>query len=149
MARQTAPLFAQPLATWERDGLKAALIRAGLPADDVEQDGPLFWRFERDDVPVGFAGIEVHGPDALLRSVVTLPPVRQRGLGAAMVGRMETEARARGARAIYLATTEGSGFFAKLGYAACERDRVPAAIAAAPLFARLCPAAATVMMKML
>lgn len=148
MARQ-GPLFALPLATWERDGLKAALVRAGLPADDVEQDGPLFWRFERDDVPVGFAGIEVYQTDALLRSVLTLPPMRERGLGGAMVGAMETEARARGARAIYLATTDGAAFFAKLGYTACERDQVPAAIAAAPLFARLCPAAATVMTKKL
>jgi N-acetylglutamate synthase-like GNAT family acetyltransferase len=147
VARQPRPLFALPLATFERDGLKAALVRAGLPADDVEQDGPLFWRFESDDVPVGFAGIEVYGTAALLRSVVTLPPLRERGLGGAMVGTMETEARARGARVIYLATSHGAAFFAKLGYAPCEYNQLPAAIATASLFARLCPAAATVMAK--
>jgi len=136
------PLFALPLAAWERGGLKAALIGAGLPVDDVEQDGPLFWRFERDDVPVGFAGIEVHGRDALLRSLVTLPPLRLRGLGAAMVARMEVEARARGAEAIYLVTEDGAAFFAKLGYGACVRDRVPAAIAATA-------ASGTVMVKRL
>jgi hypothetical protein len=76
MQRQRPELFALPLATWEREGLKAALARAGLPADDVVHDGPLFWRFERDDVPVGFAGIEVHGTDALLRSLITMPPAR-------------------------------------------------------------------------
>jgi GNAT superfamily N-acetyltransferase len=92
--RPGRPLFAQPLATWERDGLKAALARAGLPADDIQDDGPLFWRFERDDMPVGFAGIEVHGSDALLRSLVTLPPLRLQGVGGAMVDKMETEARA-------------------------------------------------------
>ncbi len=106
MERSGAPVFAQPLATWERDGLKATLARAGLPADDLDDDGPLFWRFERDDVPVGFAGIEVHGTDALLRSLVTLPPLRLQGVGGAMVDKMETEARARGARAIYLMTLE-------------------------------------------
>jgi len=144
---QPAQLFALPLAAWERDGLKAALTGAGLPADDIEQDGPVFWRFERDDVPVGFAGIEVHGRDALLRSLVTLPPVRLRGLGAAMVARMEVEARARGADAIYLLTEDGAPFFAKLGYAPCARDHVPAAIAATALFARHCPASASVMLK--
>jgi N-acetylglutamate synthase-like GNAT family acetyltransferase len=144
---QHAQLFALPLATWERDGLKAALARAGLPVDDVAQDGPLFWRFERDDVPVGFAGLEVHGRDALLRSLVTLPPVRLRGIGGAMVAKMETEARARGADAIYLVTEGGAEFFAKLGYASCARDRLPAGIAASALFARLCPASASVMMK--
>jgi N-acetylglutamate synthase-like GNAT family acetyltransferase len=143
--RSGATLFAQPLATWERDGLKATLARAGLPADDLGDDGPLFWRFERDDVPVGFAGIEVHGADALLRSLVTLPPLRLQGVGGAMVDKMETEARARGARAIYLLTGDSVEFFTKLGYAPCERTRVPAAIAATGQFARL--AAATVMMK--
>ena len=142
-----APLFAQPLAIWERDGLKATLARAGLPADDIQDDGPLFWRFERDDVPVGFAGLEVHGADALLRSLVTLPPLRQQGVGGAMVGKVETEARARGARAIYVLTGDSVAFFSKLGYAPCARERVPAAIAATAQFARLCPASATVMMK--
>ena len=141
------PLFAQPLATWERDGLKATLARAGLPVDDVGGDGPLFWRFERDDMPVGFAGIEVHGSDALLRSLVTLPPLRLQGIGGAMVEKMEVEARARGARAIYLLTETSADFFAGLGYAPCARDRVPAAIAATAQFARLCPASAIVMVK--
>ncbi len=147
MPAHAGPLFALPLATWERDGLKAALLRAGLPVDDVEQLGPLFWRFERDDVPVGFAGIEVHGTDALLRSLITLPPMRRRGVGGAMVAKMETEARARGADAMYLLTESGAGFFTKLGYAPCPRDGVPPAIAASVLFARLCPASASAMMK--
>ncbi len=149
MPAHAGPLFALPLATWERGGLKAALAGAGLPVDDVETDGPLFWRFERDDVPVGFAGLEVHGRDALLRSLVTLPPVRRRGVGGAMVAKMETEARARGAGAIYLVTGDGAAFFAKLGYAPCGRDRVPAALAATALLTRLCPASATVMVKRL
>ena len=147
MERHLPPVFAQPLATWEREGLKATLARAGLPVDDLEADGPLFWRFERDDMPVGFAGIEVHGRDALLRSLVTLPPLRQKGIGGAMVDKMETEARARGASAIYLLTGDSVPFFAKLGYAPCARDRVPAAIAATAQFARLCPASATAMTK--
>jgi len=145
--RPRPALFALPLATWERDGLKAALARAGLPADDVAQDGPLFWRFERDDMPVGFAGIEVHGTDALLRSLITLPPLRQQGIGAAMIDKMEVEARARGASALSLLTNDAVSFFTKRGYAPCGRDGVPAAIAATAQFARLCPASATVMVK--
>ena len=142
-----AQVFAQPLATWERDGLKAALQRAGLPIDDIAQDGPLFWRFERDDVPAGFAGLEVHGKDALLRSLVTLPPVRLRGVGAAMVAKIETEAVARSANAIYLLTQDNTAFFAKLGYTACDRARVPSLIGATSPFAAPGAAAATVMTK--
>jgi N-acetylglutamate synthase-like GNAT family acetyltransferase len=147
MDRPRPALFALPLATWERDGIKAALARAGLPADDVETDGPLFWRFERDDVPVGFAGIEVHGTDALLRSLITLPPVRQQGIGGAMIDKMEVEARARGASAIYLLTRDFVAFFAKLGYAPCGRERLPPAIAAAGPFAQPRFADATAMVK--
>lgn len=147
MERHRPPLFALPLATWEREGLKAALARAGLPADDVAHDGPLFWRFERDDVPVGFAGIEVHGTDAVLRSLITLPPVRQQGVGGAMIDKMEVEARARGASAIYLLTRDFVAFFARLGYAPCGRDRLPAAIAAAGPFVQASLAEGTAMVK--
>ena len=70
----TPRLRAVPLAIFERDGLKAALSKVGLPCEDVEQSGPLFWRFDTDDdMPAGFAGLELHGADALLRSLVTLP----------------------------------------------------------------------------
>ena len=147
MERHRPALFAQPLATWERDGVKAVLARAGLPADDVGDDGPLFWRFERDDVPVGFAGIEVHGTDAVLRSLVTLPPVRQQGIGGAMIDKMEVEARARGANAIYLLTRDFVTFFARLGYAPCGRERLPPKIAAAGPFAQGRLADATAMVK--
>jgi N-acetylglutamate synthase-like GNAT family acetyltransferase len=145
--RHRPALFALPLAIWERDGLKAALGRAGLPVDDVETDGPLFWRFERDDMPVGFAGIEVHGADAVLRSLLTLPPLRQQGIGGAMIDKMEVEARARGASAIYLLTRDFVRFFAKLGYAPCGRDRLPPAIATAGPFAQPRFAGATPMVK--
>ena len=147
MERQRSPLYSQPLATWERDGLKAALARAGLPVDDLQDAGPLFWRFERDDVPVGFAGIELHGSDAVLRSLITLPPLRQQGIGGAMIDKMEVEARARGASAIYLLTRDFVAYFTKLGYAPCGRERLPPAIAAAGPFALAGSADATPMMK--
>ena len=46
-----------PLASWERDGLKTALVKAGLPADDVTDPKSFFWRFETlADIPAGSAG---------------------------------------------------------------------------------------------
>ncbi|HEY9360548.1 MAG TPA: hypothetical protein VIQ50_08945, partial [Xanthobacteraceae bacterium] len=66
-------LLATPLAVWEREGVKAALIKAALPADDVNDPRVLLWRFETvEGIPVGFGGLEVFGRDALLRSLVTL-----------------------------------------------------------------------------
>jgi amino-acid N-acetyltransferase len=141
-------LLATPLAAWERDGLKAALVKTGLPADDVGEAGLLFWRFEsRNDVPVGFGGLEIHGRDALLRSVVILPRLREIGMGRAIVQTLETEAAAHQCRAIYLLTTSEAEFFARLGYAHFERRDVPEGIRSSRQFGTLCPATADVMMK--
>ena len=148
-ARPKAPkLVAFPLAVWERDGLKAALRHAELPTEDVEQDGCLFWRFTTiNDTPAGFGGLEIYGADALLRSVVTLPPLRGRGVGRAIVAALEAEAEMHGCRAVYLLTRTETEFFAKLGYTACARKKVPAAVCASAQFSSLCPASAAVMVK--
>ena len=140
-------LRAMPLATFERDGLKAALRRAGLPCEDMEQSGPLFWRFDTDDdIPAGFAGLELYGPDALLRSLMTLPPLRGAGIGRAIVVAIEQEARLRGCDAIYLLTQEPD-YFARAGYAALSRDAVPEAIRASSQFQSPICAAAAAMIK--
>jgi N-acetylglutamate synthase-like GNAT family acetyltransferase len=149
MTGSGARLLAQPLATWERDGLAMALAKAGLPVGDVRESGPQFWRFEREDVPIGFGGLEIHAEDALLRSVVTVPPLRNRGHGRAIVTMLEMEARAHGCRALYLLTTTAREFFEKLGYAPCDRDSVPKAIAASRMFSLTCPQSAAIMVKRL
>ena len=67
-------LLATPLAAWERDGLKAALVKAGLPAEDVGDARLLFWRFETvEDIPVGFGGLEIHGSVTSERNSASLP----------------------------------------------------------------------------
>ncbi|HET7679464.1 MAG TPA: GNAT family N-acetyltransferase [Xanthobacteraceae bacterium] len=144
--RRTIPV-PLPLAVWERDGLAAALAKAGLPADDICAAGPMFWRFESDDVPVGFGGLEIFDDQALLRSVVTLPPVRNRGIGTAIVASLEAEASIRGCRAAWLVTEKAAGFFARLGYRACERSEAPKPVREAAPFVH--PAAAAAMTKQL
>jgi N-acetylglutamate synthase-like GNAT family acetyltransferase len=144
----TRRLIATPLAAWERDGVGAALVKAGLPADDIGDPYVLLWRFETyEDVPIGFGGLEIYGDDALLRSVVTLPPLRQVGMGAAIVAALEAEAQARRCRAVYLLTTSEADFFTRLGYKTCARDDVPEGLRASRQFAALCPPTATAMVK--
>jgi N-acetylglutamate synthase-like GNAT family acetyltransferase len=143
-------LRAVPLAVWEREGLKAALLGADLPASDVDREDRLFWRFEQaDDMPAGFGGLEIHGADALLHSIVTLPPLRRRGIGAAIIAMLEQEGELHGCRAIYLLTAAEAELFAGLGYAPCARDDAPAAIQGSEQFAALGPADATLMVKQL
>src|ERR1051325_2900947 len=99
-------LTARPLRTGERAALKAALTKAKLPTEDIEAPGRLFWRFEtREEVQGGVGALEVQGEDALMRSPVTLPPVRNLGVGTAMVAALEFEARLHGCRSLWLITT--------------------------------------------
>jgi amino-acid N-acetyltransferase len=144
----TRRLIGTPLAPWERDGVKTALVKARLPADDIQDERVLVWRFETvQAIPVGFGGLEIFGSDALLRSLVTLPPLRQVGMGAAMVAMLETEARALKCRVIYLLTASDTRLFGRLGYAACARNDVPEAVRASRQFAALCPPSAIAMVK--
>ncbi len=119
---------------------RRARTRPVCPPTTSKPTAPLFWRFENDDVPVGFGGLEIFGDQALLRSVVTLPPVRNRGIGNAIVASLETEARIRGCRAVWLVTEKAVAFFAGLGYRACERSEAPKIAREAASFA--CPATA-------
>jgi N-acetylglutamate synthase-like GNAT family acetyltransferase len=130
-------LLAIPLAPWEREGLKSALLRAGLAVDDIGEPGVLFWRFETfEDIPVGFGGIEVHGRDALLRSLLILPPLRKLRMGAAIVAVLEIEARALKCETMYVVTVSLREFFARLGYAVCVAENVPEQIRASREFMR-------------
>jgi amino-acid N-acetyltransferase len=141
-------LLATPLAAWERDGVKAALRKAGLPAADVDDPRHMFWRFETaTDVPVGFGGLELYPPHALLRSVVTLPPLRMAGMGSGIVGVIEGEARAHKCRSMYLVTRSEAEFFARLGYIRCMPKDVPESIRASRQFDLLDASTATAMVK--
>jgi N-acetylglutamate synthase-like GNAT family acetyltransferase len=144
------PLVAIPLAAWEREGLRAALKGAGLPTDDVADASRHFWRFSfADDIPAGFGGLEIHGTDALMRSITTLPPLRGRGFARAIVKALEAEAVLLKCDTVFLLTTSAQTLFEKLGYTVIDRASVPAAIRATTQFAALCSASAAVMTKRL
>src|SRR5215471_739556 len=105
-------LVAVPLKPVDFDSLVAALHGAQLPADDLEEPGRWFWRFETpDELPAGFGGIEVHGENGLLRSIVTLPPLRGRGIGSAMIQGLEFEARLLGCSIVWALTTSAVHLF--------------------------------------
>ncbi|HET9903710.1 MAG TPA: arsenic resistance N-acetyltransferase ArsN2 [Xanthobacteraceae bacterium] len=140
--------MAHPLPAGARAALCRALEKAGLPIDDVEEPGRLFWRFETEEqVPVGYGGLEVHGKEALVRSVLTLPPARHRGIGAKIVAALETEAFIAGCRSVWAITASAGPFFERLGYAVCERSQVPEAIAGTRQFRSICPDSARVLVK--
>ena len=125
-----------------------ALLRAAdLPAEDFADHLAHFLVARRGDTVVGAVGLELHGRDALLRSLVVAPAERGAGLGGRLVDQLAAMARRRGARRFYLLTTTAEAFFAHRGFARIERGGVPAAIAATSEFHRLCPASAVCMTR--
>ena len=129
----------------------AALLEAGeLPtADLTAAHMQHFFYSGSADRPKGLVGIEIHGADALLRSLVVAPELRASGLGSALVRRAESHARAQGARCMYLLTTTAERFFAGRGYARLDRSDAPAGIRATREFADICPASSAFMFKSL
>lgn len=126
---------------------RALLDRAGLPVADLGRDAVMLYEARRDGERVGVGGLEIHGPVGLLRSLVVAPAHRHRGIGRTICAGLETEAMERGARDLYLLTTDAAGFFRACGYEAVSRSEVPAEIGETPEFADLCPADASCLWK--
>lgn len=126
------------------------LQQVGLPTSDLtEQHLAHFFFCGPADAPAGLVGLELHGGDALLRSLAVAPSAQRTGLGAALLAHGERQASARGVRSLYLLTTTAATFFEKHGYRAIAREACPQSIRASAEFSRLCPASATVLVKRL
>jgi amino-acid N-acetyltransferase len=132
------------------DAAAALLEASGLPSADLTAAHMrhFFYAGSADGLQ-GLVGIEIHGADALLRSLAVAAESRAGGLGGALLRRAESHARAQGVRAMYLLTTTAEQFFARRGYARLERALAPAGIRGTREFADLCPASSAFMFKAL
>jgi len=135
-----------------RGPARASAVRlleaAGLPtADLTDAHMADFFYCGRPDELVGLVGLEFRGSDALLRSLAVAPDGRRSGLGSALVERAESQARAQGARSIFLLTTTAESFFKRRGYAPADRASAPEGIRASREFGDLCPASAAFLVK--
>lgn len=132
------------------DRIRQLLASAGLPFEDVDTKRiETFLVVERNGELLATGGVELHGSDGLLRSVVVNETARGSGLGVAITRELETRAQAVGIAALYLLTTTAAAFFPRLGYERFERDAVPEAISRSTEFASLCPAGAACFRKTL
>jgi amino-acid N-acetyltransferase len=131
-------------------GAVSLLESAGLPTVDLRQEHleHLFY-CGTSEAPKGLVGLELHGADALLRSLVVTPAARGSGLGAALVEHAEGYARSRGVQAMYLLTSTAERFFAHRGYLRIARAAVSPAIQGTQEFAQLCPESSALMAKAL
>ncbi len=131
-----------------RDATVSLLEASGLPASDLTSVHMRhFFYAGTAGQPEALVGIEIHGTDALLRSLVVSTDRRSAGLGSALVLRAESHARAQGVRVMYLLTTTAEKFFARRGYVQLDRADAPEGIRATREFGDICPASSIFMFK--
>ena len=134
-----------PLPFEELAEVAEALAAAGLPTVDIDGDRMTFFRLADDGGPLGWAALEQYGPDALLRSVLTVPDRRSSGLGTVLVGKVSATAASQGIERLWLLTQTAAPFFARVGFTEVPRSEAPAAMQETTEFRSVCPASATCM----
>lgn len=126
--------------------LQQALSDAGLPTDDVEEPGRVFFRaLAANGETIGFSGIERCGDDVLLRSLVVLPEHRGEAFGVLITE--ETLNAAGTYSSAFLVTTTAARLFEKLGFVPVERSTVPRTVLSTRQLSGICPSSATIMQR--
>lgn len=136
------PAALRPAVPGDLPGVAALLEAEGLPTIGLEGlvDGLVV--AERGGELVGAGGLEPAGGDVLLRSLVTAPSERGRGTGQALIARLVTDARVRGAGTIWLLTETAAALFPRFGFRRVARALAPPPLQALAEFAHACPASA-------
>jgi amino-acid N-acetyltransferase len=125
------------------------LRRTDLPEKGVAAAFGHYFVVHDDMQLVGLAGLEIHGEDALLRSVVVAPDYRGQGLAHALLDAVVERAQRLHLRALYLLTTTARDYFARQGFADCAREAAPEAIGASWEFTTGCPTTSSFMKRSL
>ena len=115
------------------------LTASGLPTAGVADHLATFWVADADGV-AGVIGLELAGPNALLRSLAVAGERRKQGLGSALFQQALDQARQAEATTAYLLTNTAEQFVARWGFTPVSRDDIPAGLLAASALATVCPA---------
>jgi N-acetylglutamate synthase-like GNAT family acetyltransferase/SAM-dependent methyltransferase len=124
--------------------IQALLAEAELPADAEPHLGDFLVARHQERV-AGCIGMEVHGSDALFRSLVVEPAYRGLGLGRRLYETLVAHARTRGVARAYLLTTTIESLAEAWGFRRIDRAQVPEAIQETSEFRGGCCASAVAM----
>lgn len=127
----------------------ALLETADLPTTGVAEAFRDFVVVREGGRLVGLCGLEVHGTDGLLRSLVVDPQARSTGVGSRLVDAVVELARARSLRDLYLLTTTAHDYFARRSFEDVSRESAPEAVKASWEFKQGCPSTSTFMRRRL
>lgn len=129
----------------DAEAILALLSESDLPADGVIEGISSFFVADLRGLVIGTAGLETHGHDGLLRSVVVREGMRGRGIGHRLASRVIGAARSTNLRNLYLLTISADGYFSSYGFVRVDRESVAREIQNSVEFRDACPATATAM----
>jgi amino-acid N-acetyltransferase len=98
---------------------------------------------------VGACGLELHGENALLRSLVVERTSRGQGAGDCLVRGAVGLGQKLGARGLYLLTAGAQRYFERYGFETCAREQAPEGIRDAWELREGCPTTAAFMRRAL
>lgn len=96
--------------------VREMLSRAGMITDGIEWPAACYLLAYFGVQPAGVIGVEPKIDAALIRSLYVVESMRKRGIGSALVAAARKAAHTRGARHLYLFSTEAGDFFVALGF---------------------------------
>jgi N-acetylglutamate synthase-like GNAT family acetyltransferase len=112
--------------------VREMIADAGMITDGIEWPAACYIMAYYGDEAIGVVGVEVKIDAALIRSVYVKASMRNREIGAALVAAARKAAHTRGARHLYLFSTDAGAFFERLGFVRVEVANVVGALAGVP-----------------
>ena len=112
--------------------VRAMLTAAGMLTDGIEWPAACYLLAFYGNDAVGVIGVEPQIDAALIRSLYVIDSMRRRGIGAALVAAARKAAHTRGARHLYLFSTDAGDFFMRLGFEPAALADVIAALPGVP-----------------
>ena len=112
--------------------VRAMLTRGGLMTHGIEWPPACYLVAYFGDDAVGVIGVEPKVDAALIRSLYVEESMRRRGIGAALVAAARKAAHTRGARHLYLLSTDAGEFFERHGFTKVPVAEVVAALPGVP-----------------
>jgi amino-acid N-acetyltransferase len=148
--RDVGSLEMRPATEADRSAVNELLLASALqPLEDSAQFGPQYAVALCEGKIVGVAGMDLHGDDALLRSVAVSTGLRSLRVGSTLAENRLDWARDRGIRAVYLLTETSARYWTRFGFQAIDRTEAPEGIAASHQWLTGCPSSAIAMRLLL
>lgn len=131
----------------EDSEFRAALQSAGLTLEGFAESSRCFLYRKLGGEAVGTGAFELHGDQALIRSVVVAEQQRGRGIGRNLLPILLARTREAGVRQAWLLTEGAEAFFEKSGFKSVPREAAPAEILSTRQATGLCSTRALLMTR--